>query len=56
MMERTLAMIKPDGVARSLIGKVIKRLEHAGFRIVGMKMVHMTKEQAERFYPSNTYG
>jgi nucleoside-diphosphate kinase len=50
MMERTLAMIKPDGVARSLIGKVIKRLEHAGFRIVGMKMVHMTKEQAEGFY------
>jgi nucleoside-diphosphate kinase len=50
MVERTLAIIKPDGVARSLIGNVIKRLEHAGFRIVAMKMVFMTKEQAEGFY------
>jgi nucleoside-diphosphate kinase len=37
MKERTLAIIKPDGVARGLIGEVIKRFEGAGFKIVGMK-------------------
>ena len=50
MQERTLSIIKPDGVARGLIGEVIKRFEQAGFKIVGMKMVHMSKEQAEGFY------
>ena len=50
MKERTLSIIKPDGVAKGLIGKVIKRFEQAGFKIVAMKMVHMSKEQAEGFY------
>lgn len=50
MRERTLSMIKPDGVARGLIGEVIKRFEQAGFKIVAMKMVQMSKEQAEGFY------
>jgi nucleoside-diphosphate kinase len=50
MKERTLSIIKPDAVARGLIGEVIKRFEHAGFKIIAMKMVHMTKEQAEAFY------
>ncbi|MBW1675847.1 MAG: nucleoside-diphosphate kinase [Deltaproteobacteria bacterium] len=50
MKERTLSIIKPDGVARSLIGEVIKRFEQAGFKIVAMKMVHMTKKEAEGFY------
>ncbi len=50
MKERTLSIIKPDGVAKGLIGEVIKRFEQAGFRIVAMKMVHMSKEQAEEFY------
>jgi nucleoside-diphosphate kinase len=50
MQERTLSMIKPDGVARGLIGEVIKRFEQAGFKIVAMKMVLMSKEQAEGFY------
>ena len=50
MQERTLSMIKPDGVARGLIGEVIKRFEQAGFKIVAMKMVQMSKEQAEGFY------
>jgi nucleoside-diphosphate kinase len=49
-MERTLAIIKPDGVARGLCGEVIKRLESGGFKIVAMKMVHLTKKQAEGFY------
>ena len=50
MQERTLSIVKPDGVARGLIGEVIKRFEQAGFKIVAMKMVHMSKEQAEEFY------
>lgn len=50
MQERTLSMIKPDGVARGLIGEVIKRIEQAGFKIVAIKMVQMSKEQAEGFY------
>ncbi len=50
MKERTLSIIKPDGVSRNLIGEVIKRLEELGLRIAGMKMIKMTKEQAEGFY------
>jgi nucleoside-diphosphate kinase len=49
-MERTLSIVKPDGVSRGLIGDVVKRLEGAGLRIVAMKMIHMTKRQAEGFY------
>ena len=50
MEEKTLAIIKPDGVSRSLIGTVIKRLEEEGLNIVAMKMIRMTKTQAEGFY------
>jgi nucleoside-diphosphate kinase len=50
IMEKTLSIIKPDGVARGLIGEVIKRLESNGLKIIAMKMLKMTKEQAERFY------
>ena len=49
-MERTLSMVKPDGVARGLVGEVVKRFEQAGIRIVAMKMVRLTKEEAEGFY------
>ena len=49
-MEKTLAMIKPDGVARGLIGEVIKRIEAEHINIVDIKMAHLTKEQAEEFY------
>ncbi len=49
-MEKTLAIIKPDGVERGLIGEVISRLEKAGISIVAMKMIRMTKSQAEGFY------
>lgn len=50
MRERTLAIIKPDGVNKNLIGEVLKRIEDAGLRIIAMKMVQMTKEQAKGFY------
>ncbi len=50
MTERTLSIIKPDGVSRGLIGEVIKRFESAGIRIAAMKMIHMTKTQAQGFY------
>ena len=49
-MEKTLSIIKPDGVARGHIGDVIKRLEQNNLKIVALKMIHMTKAQAEGFY------
>jgi len=49
-MERTLTIIKPDGVRQKSIGEVIQRLEASSFRIVGMKMVHLTSEKAGEFY------
>ena len=49
-MERTLAIIKPDGVSRGIIGEVINRLENNDFKIVAMKLVHLSKKQAEGFY------
>src|SRR5262245_39633474 len=49
-MERTLAIIKPDAVQRHLAGKILARLEAAGFVILGLKMVYLTKHDAERFY------
>ena len=50
MKERTLSIIKPDGVSRNLIGSVVKRLEEEGLSIMAMKMIRMTKEQAKGFY------
>ena len=50
MIERSLAIIKPDAVSRNLIGAIIQRIENEGIRIVAMKMVRMTKEQAKGFY------
>jgi nucleoside-diphosphate kinase len=49
-MERTLSIIKPDGVKRGLIGQVIRMLEENNLEIIAMKMLHMTKQQAEGFY------
>ncbi len=49
-MQRTLSIIKPDAVSRGLIGEVIKRLEKNDLKIVAMKMVHMTKAEAQGFY------
>lgn len=49
-MERTFAMIKPDAVERGLAGKILSRIEEEGFKVVGMRLVRMTKAQAEGFY------
>ncbi len=49
-MERTLAIIKPDAVQRNLAGKILARLEAEGFVILGLKMVYLSKQDAERFY------
>ncbi len=49
-MERTLSIIKPDGVAKNIIGEVIKRFETDGIKIAAMKMIHLTKKQAQGFY------
>ncbi len=49
-MERTLAIIKPDAVSKKVVGKIIQRIEEEGIKIVAMKMIKMTKEQAKGFY------
>jgi len=49
-MEQTLAIIKPDGVARGVMGEVLKRIETNNLKVVAMKMVHMTQSQAQGFY------
>ena len=49
-IEQTLSMIKPDGVARGLIGEVLGRFEKAGLKIRAMKMLHLSKAQAQAFY------
>ena len=49
-VERTLSIVKPDGVARNLIGDVYRRLESAGLRVIGARMLHLTRGQAEGFY------
>lgn len=49
-VERTLAIIKPDGVRKNLIGEIIRRIQEAGFTVRAMKMVRMSKQEAEGFY------
>ncbi|MBL8226289.1 MAG: nucleoside-diphosphate kinase [Chromatiales bacterium] len=49
-LERTLSIIKPDGVAKNLIGEVYRRFEQAGLRIVAARMLHLSTSQAEAFY------
>lgn len=49
-MERTLSIIKPDGVAKNIIGDIINRFEKAGLTIRAMKMIQLTKEGAKGFY------
>ncbi len=50
MLERTLSIIKPDAVKAKNAGKIIEMLESNGFSIIGMKKIHLTKEQAKKFY------
>ncbi|WP_379129197.1 nucleoside-diphosphate kinase [Paenibacillus sp. sgz500958] len=49
-MEQTYLMIKPDGVQRGLIGRIVSRLEDKGFKLVAAKLTKVSKEQAERHY------
>ena len=49
-LERTLSIVKPDGVAKNLIGEVYRRFEQAGLRIVAARMRHLTPAEAEGFY------
>ncbi|MFM7717135.1 MAG: nucleoside-diphosphate kinase [Microcystis sp.] len=49
-MERTFLMIKPDGVQRNLVGEIIQRFETKGFTLVGLKMMQVSRELAEKHY------
>ncbi|MGH7991192.1 MAG: nucleoside-diphosphate kinase, partial [Limisphaerales bacterium] len=49
-IERTLSIVKPDGVAKNIVGEVYARFEKAGLRIVAARMLHLTRAQAEAFY------
>ena len=48
--ERTLSIIKPDGVQKNLIGEVYRRFEQGGLRVIAARMLHLTRAQAEAFY------
>ena len=50
MKERTLSIVKPDGVAKNIIGEVIRRIEAKGLKVIAAKMILMSKEQAKGFY------
>lgn len=50
MLERTFSIIKPDAVNRNLAGEILSMIQGAGLKVVGMKMIHLTKAQAEGFY------
>ncbi|MBF0487687.1 MAG: nucleoside-diphosphate kinase [Nitrospirae bacterium] len=49
-MERTFSIVKPDGVKKNLIGEVISRFERQGLTVAALKMLHLTKKEAEGFY------
>jgi nucleoside-diphosphate kinase len=49
-MERTLSIVKPDGIRKGILGEVIRRFQAAGIRIAGVKMIDMSKAEAEGFY------
>ncbi len=49
-IERTFSIIKPDAVAKNVIGEIVSRFEKNGLRIVAMKMLHLSREQAQGFY------
>ncbi len=50
MSEKTLAIIKPDAIKKKAAGKIIQRIEEEGFEISGLKMLHLSKEEAKEFY------
>ena len=49
-MEKTLSIVKPDGVAKGVTGEIVRRMEQAGIRICAMKMIRLTLDQARMFY------
>jgi len=49
-IERTLSIIKPDAVAKNVVGKIVSRFEAAGLKIVAAKLVHLSRNEAEQFY------
>lgn len=49
-LERTLSIIKPDAVAKNVIGQIYSRFEGAGLKIVAAKMIHLSRQEAEQFY------
>ena len=49
-LERTISIIKPDAVAKNVIGQIYTRFENAGLKIIAAKMVHLSTEKAEEFY------
>ena len=49
-VERTLSIIKPDAVAKNVIGEILARFEKAGLRIVAARMIHLSRQEAEGFY------
>ncbi|MBE76778.1 MAG: nucleoside-diphosphate kinase [Candidatus Marinimicrobia bacterium] len=49
-MEKTLSIIKPDAVAKNVLGKILDRFESAGLKIIAIKMLHLDKDMAEGFY------
>ena len=53
-IERTFSIIKPDAVAKNVIGQIYSRFEQAGLQVVAAKMLHLTKEQAEGFYAEHS--
>ena len=53
MIEKSLVIIKPDGVERGLVGEILKRFENAGLKIVGMKMVWIDRKFAEKHYEAH---
>ncbi len=54
-IERTLSIIKPDGVEKGIIGKVVSRFESAGLKPVAMRMVHLSQAEAEGFYAVHSH-
>jgi nucleoside-diphosphate kinase len=50
VLERTLSIVKPDAVAKDIIGKIYSRFEAGGLRVIAAKMLHLSREQAEGFY------
>lgn len=48
--QRTFIAVKPDGVKRGLVGEIIRRFENKGFKLIGLKMLYVTQEMAERHY------